>query len=130
MRDEYAAEVLDTLRGMAITLSDEQKAETAYHHDRYGNDLLFLYFASKSTGISAVTQKLSVFSCFLCKRKFGFTKPKIKSKIKKDSRKAVLMVRMFITNLKSTLKIRLKAHIFPRTFADLLPLCYDYNTKH
>ena len=40
------------------------------------------------------------------------------------------MVRMFITNLKSTLKIRLKAHIFPRTFADLLPLCYDYNTKH
>lgn len=40
------------------------------------------------------------------------------------------VVRMFITNLKSTLKIRLKAHIFPRTFADLLPLCYDYNTKH
>ena len=40
------------------------------------------------------------------------------------------MVRMFITNLKSMLKIRLKAHIFPRTFADLLPLCYDYNTKH
>ena len=40
------------------------------------------------------------------------------------------MVRMFITNLKSTLKIRLRAHIFPRTFADLLPLCYDYNTKH
>ena len=49
VRDEYAQEVLDTLRGMAITLSDEQKAETAYHHDRYGNDLLFLYFASKST---------------------------------------------------------------------------------
>lgn len=90
--DEYAQEVLDTLRGMAITLSDEQKAETAYHHDRYGNGLLFLYFVSKSTGISAVTQKLSVFSCFLCKRKFGFTKPKIKSKIKKDSRKAVLLV--------------------------------------
>lgn len=41
VRDEYAQEVLDTLRGMAITLSDEQKAETAYHHDRYGNDLLF-----------------------------------------------------------------------------------------
>ena len=41
-----------------------------------------------------------------------------------------VLVRMFITNLKSTLKIRLKAHIFPRTFADLLPLCYDYNTKH
>lgn len=41
LRDEYAQEVLDTLRGMAITLSDEQKAETAYHHDRYGNDLLF-----------------------------------------------------------------------------------------
>ena len=40
------------------------------------------------------------------------------------------LVRMFITNLKSILKIRLKAHIFPRTFADLLPLCYDYNTKH
>lgn len=37
-------------------------------------------------------QKLSVFSCFLCKRKFGLTKPKIKSKIKKDSRKAVLLV--------------------------------------
>nr|DAQ95329.1 MAG TPA: PolyVal ADP-Ribosyltransferase [Caudoviricetes sp.] len=37
MRDEYAQEVLDTLRGMAITLSDEQKEETAYHHDRYGN---------------------------------------------------------------------------------------------
>ena len=37
VRDEYAQEVLDTLRGMAITLSDEQKAETAYHHDRYGN---------------------------------------------------------------------------------------------
>ena len=28
---------------------EEQKAETAYHHDRDGNDLLFLYFASKST---------------------------------------------------------------------------------
>ena len=37
VRDEYAQEVLDTLRGMAITLSDEQKAETAYHRDRYGN---------------------------------------------------------------------------------------------
>lgn len=49
VRDEYAQEVLDTLRGMAITLSDEQKAETAYHHDRYGNDLLLLYFASKRT---------------------------------------------------------------------------------
>lgn len=49
VRDEYAQEVLDTLRGMAITLSDEQKAETAYHHDRYGNGLLFLYFATKST---------------------------------------------------------------------------------
>lgn len=55
MRDEYAQEVLDTLRGMAITLSDEQKAETAYHHDRYGNDLLFLYFASKRTAISTAT---------------------------------------------------------------------------
>lgn len=43
---------------------------------------------------------------------------------------AVSLVRMFITNLKSILKIRLKTHIFPRTFADLLPLCYDYNTKH
>mgnify|MGYP005872833265 FL=1 len=62
MRDEYAQEVLDTLRGMAITLSDEQKAEAAYHHDRYGNDLLFLYFASKSTAISAVTPKAF---CFL-----------------------------------------------------------------
>lgn len=62
VRDEYAQEVLDTLRGMAITLSDEQKAETAYHHDRYGNDLLFLYFASKSTAISAVTPKAF---CFL-----------------------------------------------------------------
>lgn len=57
VRDEYAQEVLDTLRGMAITLSDEQKAETAYHHDRYGNDLLFLYFASKSTAISTITPK-------------------------------------------------------------------------
>lgn len=57
VRDEYAQEVLETLRGMAITLSDEQKAETAYHHDRYGNDLLFLYFAAKSTAISAVTPK-------------------------------------------------------------------------
>ena len=37
VRDEYAQEVLVTLRGMVITLSDEQKAETAYHHDRYGN---------------------------------------------------------------------------------------------
>ena len=55
LRDEYAQEVLDTLRGMAITLSDEQKAETAYHHDRYGNDLLFLYFASKRTAISTAT---------------------------------------------------------------------------
>jgi hypothetical protein len=62
VRDEYAQEVLDTLRGMAIMLSDEQKAETAYHHDRYGNDLLFLYFATKSTGISAVTPKIF---CFL-----------------------------------------------------------------
>lgn len=55
VRDEYAQEILDTLRGMAITLSDEQKAETAYHHDWYGNDLLFLYFASKSTAISTAT---------------------------------------------------------------------------
>lgn len=62
VRDEYAQEVLDTLRGMAITLSDEQKSETAYHHDRYGNDLLFLYFASKSTAISAVMPKVF---CFL-----------------------------------------------------------------
>ena len=92
VRDEYAQEVLDTLRGMAITLSDEQKAETAYHHDRYGNDLLFLYFASKGTAISAATPKVFYFLLFLCKRKFGFTKPKIKSKIKKDSRKAVLLV--------------------------------------
>ena len=61
VRDEYAAEVLDTLRGMAITLSDEQKAETAHHHDRYGNDLLFLYFASKSTAISAVMPKAFCF---------------------------------------------------------------------
>lgn len=43
-------------------------------------------------------QKLSVFSYFLCKRKFGFTKPKIKSKIKKDSRKAVLMVEVSRVN--------------------------------
>lgn len=62
VRDEYAQEVLDTLRGMAIMLSDEQKAETAYHHDRYGHDLLFLYFASKSTAISTVTPKVF---CFL-----------------------------------------------------------------
>lgn len=62
VRDEYAQEVLDTLRGMAITLFDEQKAETAYHNDRYGNDLLFLYFASKSTAISTVTPKAF---CFL-----------------------------------------------------------------
>lgn len=88
VRDEYAAEVLDTLRGMAITLSDEQKAETAYHHDRYGNDLLFLYFASKSTAISTITPKDFCFSCFLCKRKFGLTKPKIKSKIKKGQPKS------------------------------------------
>lgn len=47
LRDEYAQEVLDTLRGMAITLSDEQKAETAYHHDRYGNDLLFCILHQK-----------------------------------------------------------------------------------
>lgn len=47
VRDEYAQEVLDTLRGMPITLSDEQKAETAYHHDRYGNDLLFCILHQK-----------------------------------------------------------------------------------
>lgn len=63
-RDEYAQEVLDTLRGMAITLSDEQKQEAAYHHDRYGNNLLFLYFASKSTAISAVTPKAFCFLLF------------------------------------------------------------------
>lgn len=60
--DEYAQEVLDTLRGMEITLSDEQKQEAAYHHDRYGNDLLFLYFASKSTAINTATPKVF---CFL-----------------------------------------------------------------
>lgn len=65
VRDEYAQEVLDTLRGMAITLSDEQKAETAaYHHDRYGNDLLFLYFASKSTAINTATPKAFCFLLF------------------------------------------------------------------
>ena len=62
VRDEYAQEILDMLRGMAITLSDEQKAETADHYDRYGNGLLLLYFASKSTAISAVTPKAF---CFL-----------------------------------------------------------------
>lgn len=41
---------------------EEQKAETAYHHDRYGNDLLFLYFASKSTAINTATPKVF---CFL-----------------------------------------------------------------
>ena len=41
---------------------EEQKAETANHHDRYGSDLLFLYFASKSTAISTVTPKSF---CFL-----------------------------------------------------------------
>lgn len=30
------------------------------------------------------------------------------------------LVRMFLTNLNFTLKIRLKAHIFPRTFADCI----------
>ena len=32
------------------------------------------------------------------------------------------LVRMFLTNLNYTLRIRRMAHIFPRTFADLLPL--------
>ena len=64
VRDEYAQEVLDTLRGMAITLSDEQKQEAAYHHDRYGNDLLFLYFASKSTAINTATPKVFCFLLF------------------------------------------------------------------
>ena len=32
------------------------------------------------------------------------------------------VVRMFLTNLNYTLRIRRMAHIFPRTFADLLPL--------
>lgn len=27
------------------------------------------------------------------------------------------------------IEIRLKTHIFPRTFADLLPLCYDNITR-
>ena len=35
------------------------------------------------------------------------------------------LVRMFLTNLNYTLRIRRMAHIFPRTFADLPPLCYD-----
>lgn len=61
VRDEYAQEILDMLRGMAITLSDEQKAETADHYDRYGNGLLFLYFASKSTAINAVMPKAFCF---------------------------------------------------------------------
>ena len=39
------------------------------------------------------------------------------------------MVRMFLTNLNFTLKIRLKAHIFPRTFADIASLCYDDSTR-
>lgn len=64
VRDEYAQEVLDTLRGMGITLSDEQKQEAAYHHDRYGNDLLFLYFASKSTAINTATPKVFCFLLF------------------------------------------------------------------
>lgn len=64
VRDEYAQEVLDTLRGMAITLSDEQKQEAAYHHNRYGNDLLFLCFASKSTAINTATPKVFCFFLF------------------------------------------------------------------
>lgn len=47
VRDEYAQEVLDTLRGMAIMLSDEQKAETAYHHDRYGMTCFFCILPQK-----------------------------------------------------------------------------------
>ena len=39
------------------------------------------------------------------------------------------LVRMFLTNLNFTLKIRLKAHIFPRTFADIASLCYDDSTR-
>ena len=40
-----------------------------------------------------------------------------------------MLVRMFLTNLNFTLKIRLKAHIFPRTFADIASLCYDDSTR-
>ena len=32
------------------------------------------------------------------------------------------LVQMFLTNLNFTLKIRLMAHIFPRTFAYIVPL--------
>ena len=39
------------------------------------------------------------------------------------------MVQMFLTNLNFTLKIRLKAHIFPRTFADIASLCYYDSTR-
>lgn len=59
--------------------------------------------------------------------------PKLRQRKKPRTRIACRgsrLVRVFITNLKSILKIRLKTHMFPRTFADLLPLCYDYNTKH
>ena len=41
----------------------------------------------------------------------------------------MVLVRMFLTNLNFTLKIRLKAHIFPRTFADIASLCYDDSTR-
>ena len=39
-----------------------------------------------------------------------------------------IVVRMFLTNLNFTLRIRRMAHIFPRTFADLLSLWYDHIT--
>ena len=39
------------------------------------------------------------------------------------------LVRMFLTNLNFTLKIRLKALIFPLTFADIASLCYDDSTR-
>ena len=49
---------------------------------------------------------------------------------KRDIQKDVsFLVRMFLTNLNFTLKIRLKAHIFPRTFADIASLCYDDSTR-
>ena len=54
--------VVEKIKDFFTKLLDEQKAETAYHNDRYGNDLLFLYFASKSTAISTVTPKAF---CFL-----------------------------------------------------------------
>ena len=87
---------------------------------------MFAYFQKNQEFTSCYKKKVAILHLPSVQRKIAVWVAKKPDKIGLFRGRHIFclhsMVRMFITNLKSILKIRLKAHIFPRTFADLLPL--------